>query len=168
MYVDGAEDERNGRVNFYLRQTYITKLANTLHVVVDLDGDRETNGWAVYLLVYCDTTDVSGLAAIVRMRNAFVAGDRCSRLMIAHPYLGERKVLALLLQDNAVPHKAATKHQNLADLHFEVLKRPDLICSDYYLFPNVKKNLKRRQTSSNEKATLAADGWFAAQQNNFS
>jgi hypothetical protein len=36
MYVDGAEDEPNGGVDCYFRQTYITKLANALHAVVDL------------------------------------------------------------------------------------------------------------------------------------
>jgi hypothetical protein len=33
----------------------------------------------------------------------------------------------LFLQDNAAPHKAAITHQKFADLHFEVLKHPDLI-----------------------------------------
>jgi histone-lysine N-methyltransferase SETMAR len=64
-------------------------------------------------------------------------------------------------------HKAAITHQKLADHHFEVLKHPayspDLAHSDYYLFPNLKKHLKGRKFSSLEEATLAADGWFAAQ-----
>jgi hypothetical protein len=58
-------------------------------------------------------------------------------------------------------------HQKFAYLHFEVLKlpvcSPDLVPSDYYLFPNLKKHLKGGKFSSTEEATLAADGWFAAQ-----
>jgi histone-lysine N-methyltransferase SETMAR len=56
-------------------------------------------------------------------------------------------------------------------LHFEVLKHPayspDLAPSNYYLFPNLKKHLKGRKFSSTEEATIAADGWFAAQPNEF-
>jgi histone-lysine N-methyltransferase SETMAR len=73
----------------------------------------------------------------------------------------------LFLQDNAAPHKAATMHLKLADIHFEVLKHPayspDLAPSDYCLFPN----LKEQKFSSNEEVTLAADGWFAAQPKKF-
>jgi hypothetical protein len=51
---------------------------------LSISGDRATNGWAAYLIVYCDTTgNVSGFAAIVRARSAFVAGDRCCGLVIA-------------------------------------------------------------------------------------
>jgi histone-lysine N-methyltransferase SETMAR len=74
----------------------------------------------------------------------------------------------LFLQDNAAPHKAAITHQKLADLHFEVQKNPayspDLAPSDYFLLPNLKKHLKGRKFSSTEKATSAADEWFAARQ----
>jgi hypothetical protein len=67
----------------------------------------------------------------------------------------------LFLQNNdAVPHKEAIMHQTLADLHFEVLNHPayspDSELSDYYLFPNLKNNLRGRKFSSTEKATLAA------------
>jgi hypothetical protein len=57
-------------------------------------------------------------------------------------------------------------HQKLSDLHFEVLKHPDLTRSDYYLYPNLKKHLKGQQFKSSE-TTLAADGWFAAQSKEF-
>jgi histone-lysine N-methyltransferase SETMAR len=73
----------------------------------------------------------------------------------------------LFLPDNAALHKATITHQKLADLHFEVLKHPayspNLTPSDYYLFPNNKKHLKRRKFSIIEEATLAPKGWFAAQ-----
>jgi histone-lysine N-methyltransferase SETMAR len=69
----------------------------------------------------------------------------------------------LFLQDNVAPHKAAITHQKLADLHFEVLKHPtyssDLAPSDYYLFSNLEKHLKRIKFSSITEATSAADGW---------
>jgi hypothetical protein len=54
-------------------------------------------------------------------------------------------------KDNASPHKAATTHQKLADLHFEVLKHPtyssDLAPSGYYLFPSVFIKPKTYQPS---------------------
>jgi hypothetical protein len=59
----------------------------------------------------------------------------------------------------------------LADFHFEVLKPPayshDLVLSEYYLFPNLKKHFKGRKFSSIEEATLAAVGWSAAQPTEF-
>jgi hypothetical protein len=77
----------------------------------------------------------------------------------------------LFLQDNSAPHKAAITHQKLADLHFEVLKHQanshDLAPSDYYLFLILKKHLKESKFSSINEATLAADGWVAAQKKNF-
>jgi hypothetical protein len=73
----------------------------------------------------------------------------------------------LFLQDNAAPQKDTT-NQKLAVVHFEVLKQqacsPHLAPSDFYVFPNVKKHLKVRKISSLEEDTLAADGWFAAQE----
>jgi hypothetical protein len=36
-------------------------------------------------------------------------------------------------------------HQKLTDLHSEVLKYPDLILSDYYLFPN-PRNISREES----------------------
>jgi hypothetical protein len=69
----------------------------------------------------------------------------------------------LFLQDISTPNKAAITHQELADLHFEVLKHPYMAPSDYCLFPNLKKHLKGRKMLSTEEATLAADCWFRAQ-----
>jgi hypothetical protein len=78
----------------------------------------------------------------------------------------------LFLQDSAAPHIVAITHQNLADLHFEVLKylaySLDLAPLDYCLFSDPKKHLKGRKFSSIEETTSAADGWFAAQPNYFS
>jgi histone-lysine N-methyltransferase SETMAR len=76
------------------------------------------------------------------------------------------------LQDSAAPHKLAITHQKSTDLHYEIQKHPDyppdLAPSDYYLFPSPKKHLKGREFSTTEEATtLTADGWFAAQPNDF-
>jgi hypothetical protein len=77
----------------------------------------------------------------------------------------------VFLQNNDAPHKLAIMHQKLTDLHFEVLKHlaysPNLAPSDYCLFANLKKHLKRRNFLSIEEATLAADWWFAAQPKEF-
>jgi hypothetical protein len=47
----------------------------------------------------------------------------------------------LFLQENSVPHKAVMTPHKLADVQFEVLEHPtyspDLVSSDYYLFPNL-------------------------------
>jgi hypothetical protein len=73
----------------------------------------------------------------------------------------------LIHKDKAATDKAAIMHQKLADLHIKVVKHlayiPDLAPSDDYLIPN----LKGRKFSSTEEATLAADGWFAAQPKEF-
>jgi hypothetical protein len=73
----------------------------------------------------------------------------------------------LFLQDKAAPYKGSITHHKLADLHFDVLKHPaylpDLVPSDYCLFPNLKKHLKGRKFSNTEDATLTAEGWFAVQ-----
>jgi hypothetical protein len=56
---------------------------------------------------------------------------------------------------HAAPHKTAITHNELAYLHFEVLKRPahspDLAHLDYCL----KKHFKGRKFLSTEEATLA-------------
>jgi hypothetical protein len=69
----------------------------------------------------------------------------------------------LFLQGIVAAHKAAITHKKLADLHFEVLKHPtnspDLAPSDYYLFSDLEKHLKRRKFSSIAEATSTADGW---------
>jgi histone-lysine N-methyltransferase SETMAR len=70
----------------------------------------------------------------------------------------------LFLQDNAAPHKAANACQKLADLHFGVPKRLayslELALSDFYIFPNLKKDLKGRKFSSIVEPTLAAKEFF--------
>jgi len=51
------------------------------------------------------------------------------------------------------------------DLHYELLEHPpyspDLAPSDFYLFPKLKLFLAGQRFSSNQKATAAAEGYFA-------
>jgi hypothetical protein len=86
---------------------------------------------------------------------------------VVSKHRGKLSKRILFLQDSAAAHKAAITHQKLAGLYFEFLKHsaysPDLVSSDYCLFPNLKKHLKGRTFSNIEEAKLAADGWFAAQ-----
>jgi hypothetical protein len=48
----------------------------------------------------------------------------------------------LFLQDNAAPHKEAITHHKLANLHFDVLKHPNLASWNYHRFLNMKKHLE--------------------------
>jgi hypothetical protein len=77
----------------------------------------------------------------------------------------------LFLQDTAAPPKAAIIYQKVADLNFLVLNHqaysPDLAPSYYYIFPNLKKHIRRRKFSCTEQATLAVEGWFAVQPKEF-
>jgi hypothetical protein len=72
----------------------------------------------------------------------------------------------LFLQHNA----ALTRHQ-LRTRNWQIyspdLAPPDLAPLDYYLFPNLKKYLKGRKFLNIEEATLAVDGWLAAQPKEF-
>jgi hypothetical protein len=55
--------------------------------------------------------------------------------------------------------------QRVADMHFEVVKTPDLpnlACLNCCFFPKLKKHLQARKFLSIEEATVAVDGWLAA------
>jgi histone-lysine N-methyltransferase SETMAR len=59
-----------------------------------------------------------------------------------------RKVTkGVLLQDNALAHRALATQKKLAYLGFQCLHQPpcslDLALSDYHLFPRLKKTIKR-------------------------
>jgi hypothetical protein len=97
-------------------------------------------------------------------------GKGCNHQLISKRW-GKLLKGILFLQDNSAPHTMAITHKKLADIRFEVLKYQDcsleLASLDYYLFPSLMKHLKGRKFSITEEATLAADGWFAAQQKEF-
>jgi len=68
-------------------------------------------------------------------------------------------------QDNAPAHKSVLAMGKFRDLHYELLEHPpyspDLAPSDFYLFPKLKLFLAGQRFSSNQKATAAAEGYFA-------
>jgi histone-lysine N-methyltransferase SETMAR len=70
-----------------------------------------------------------------------------------------------LLQDNASSHKARLVQVTANDLNIEILPHPpyspDLAPSDFFLFPNLKKQLKGNHFDSDEEVILACDDWFS-------
>jgi hypothetical protein len=95
--------------------------------------------------------------------NHYVALLEKLKQQLASKHSDRLSIGILFIKGNAAPHKAVITHQKLADLHFLVLKHPDLGPSVYCLFPNHRKHFKGRKFSIIEEATLAVDGWFAAQ-----
>ena len=71
-----------------------------------------------------------------------------------------------LLQDNAPSHKAQIVQLTANNLNIEILPHPpyspDLAPSDFFLFPNLKKQIKGIQFASDEEVTLACDNWFSS------
>jgi len=68
-------------------------------------------------------------------------------------------------QDIAPAHKSALAVGKLRDLHYELLEHPpyspDLVPSDFYLFPKLKLFLAGQHFSSNQEAIAAVEGYFA-------
>jgi len=66
----------------------------------------------------------------------------------------------LLLHDNAPAHRTLTTQKKLAYLGFQYLDQPpyspDLVLSDYHLFPGLKKQVKSRHFSSDAEVIPAA------------
>jgi histone-lysine N-methyltransferase SETMAR len=62
-------------------------------------------------------------------------------------------------------HKSVLAVGKLRDLPFELLEHPpyspDLAPSDFYLFPKLKFFLAGQRFSSNQKAIVAVEGYFA-------
>jgi len=73
----------------------------------------------------------------------------------------------LFLHDIAPTHRAFTTHKKLAYPGFQCLDHPpyspDLVPSDYQLFPGLKKQLKGRHFSSDAEVIAAADTWLDGQ-----
>ena len=80
-----------------------------------------------------------------------------------------RKVtkVVLFLHDNAPAHRALATQKKLAYLGFQCLDlppySPDLAPSDYHLFPGLKKQLKRRNFSSDAEVIAVAETWLDGQ-----
>ena len=77
----------------------------------------------------------------------------------------------LFLHDNALAHRALATHNKLAYLGFQCLDHPpyspDLVPSDYHLFPGLKKQLKVRHFSSDAEVIAAAETWLDEQISGF-
>ena len=85
-----------------------------------------------------------------------------------------RKVtkVVLFLQDNAPAHRALATQKKLAYLGFQCLDHPpyspDLVSSDYHLFPRLKKKqLKGRHFSYDAEVIVAAETWLDGQYSEF-
>jgi len=78
---------------------------------------------------------------------------------------------ALFLHDNAPAHGALETQKKLTYLGFQCLDHPpysrDLAPSDYHLFPELKKQLKRRHFSFNAEFIAAAGTWLDGQTSAF-
>lgn len=70
----------------------------------------------------------------------------------------------LLLHDNAPVHKARVAKAAMQDCGFEEINHPpyspDLAPSDYYLFPNLKKDLRGKRFSDDEELKAAINTHF--------
>ena len=69
----------------------------------------------------------------------------------------------ILQMDNATPHTASSTKELLANLGWEILPHPayspDLVPSDYHLFPSMKEPLRGRKFSSLEEMKEAIESW---------
>jgi len=77
----------------------------------------------------------------------------------------------LFLQDNVPAHRALANQNKLDYLGFQFLDHPtyspDLAPSEYYLFPELKKQLKGRHFSSIAEVIAAAETWLDGQISEF-
>jgi len=73
----------------------------------------------------------------------------------------------LFLHDNAPAHRALATQKKLPYLEFHCRDHqpysPDLVPSDYQLFPGLKKKLKVRHFPSDAKVIAAAETWLDGQ-----
>jgi histone-lysine N-methyltransferase SETMAR len=99
-----------------------------------------------------------------------------SLLMLMKDILKEKRHLkptkrVLFLHDNALVHRAHATQKKLAYLCFECLNHPpyspDLVPSDYHLFPGLKKQLNGQNVSSDVKVIAAAEIWLDGQFSDF-
>ena len=83
--------------------------------------------------------------------------------MERRPHLQKKKIL--FHQDNAPSHTSAAAMAKIHELRFELLDHPpyspDLVPSDFFLFPHLKIALGGQRFSSNEEAITFANNYFA-------
>jgi len=84
---------------------------------------------------------------------------------------GKDTKVVLFLHDNAPAHRALATQKKLAYLGFQYHDHrpysPDLVPSDYHLFPGLKKQLKDRHFSSDTEVISAAETWLNGQISEF-
>lgn len=72
-----------------------------------------------------------------------------------------------IFQSNAPAHRLLIVLQTIWDFGFQILKHPayfiDLASSDFYVLPQLKKNLEVRKFYSNEELIEAEEAWYAEQ-----
>ena len=77
------------------------------------------------------------------------------------------KVTKGVLLHNALAHRALAHHKKLTYLGFQCFDHPanspDLVPSDYHLFPGLEKHLKGRHFSSDVEVIAAAEIWLDGQ-----
>ena len=73
----------------------------------------------------------------------------------------------LLLHDNAPVHMSAKSQAAIRQCGFQQLNQPDLGPSDYFLFRVMKKFLRGKRFSSDEKFKEAVTTWFEEQTKDF-
>ena len=85
------------------------------------------------------------------------------------PHKQKKKVL--FHQDNAPCHKSVKMMVKLNELSFELLPHPpyspDLVRSDYWLFPNLKKMLQGKRFVSNEEVIDKTEAYFESKDDSF-
>ena len=83
-----------------------------------------------------------------------------------------RKGHALLLQDNAPPHRAGVTMATIEECGLQLLEHqhysPDLAPSDIFLFPEMKRRLKRRRFEDRDEICAVTEEWLLAQPPHFS
>jgi len=80
---------------------------------------------------------------------------------------GKVTKVVLFLHDSAPAHRALATQKKLAYLGFQCLDHPpyspDLVPSDYHLFPGLEKQLKGCHFSSDAEVIAAAETWLDGQ-----
>jgi len=84
---------------------------------------------------------------------------------------GNFKKLVLFLHENAPAQRELTTRKKLAYIAFQLLGHqhysPDLVPSDYHLFPGLKRQRKGRHFSSDAEVIAAAETWLDGQNSEF-
>ena len=77
----------------------------------------------------------------------------------------------MLLHDNAPAHKSRIAQAPIPECKFEQLNHPpyspDLAASDYYLFRNLKSNLRGTRFPDDDGLKAATEAWFEKQTEDF-